>query len=81
MVGQSSVSTVSYTLDTTKFKSEQAVLTLMVTVSVDGVVRDMFTSSSSLILDGFLMNSVQGGQISEGIDANWKVSIPDSMVG
>ena len=48
---------------------------------VDGVVRDMVTTYSSLILDGFLMNTVQGGQISEGTDANWKVSIPDTMVG
>ena len=64
MVGQSSVSTISYTLDTAKFKSEEAQLTLTVTLTVDDVIRDMFTSSSSLILDGFLMNKVQGGQIS-----------------
>lgn len=38
---------------------------LVVTLYVDGEAMDKVTSYSSIILDGFRMNQIQGGQLSK----------------
>ena len=54
-----------YKLDTRKFDLGEGEMKLVVTLYVDGEAMDKVTSYSSIILDGFRMNQIQGGQLSK----------------
>jgi uncharacterized protein YfaS (alpha-2-macroglobulin family) len=72
---------VSYKLDTRQFEMVEGPMKLVVTLYVDGEAIDMVTSYASIILDGFKMNSIKGGQLTNKNIVNWNVEIPKTMVG